>query len=66
MRSYKVVARSIPIVYTQEGDHDPNGMAFVLEPVDKLLRWAKERWYDNDQLLPRLHVRRQIVIEQHS
>ncbi len=60
-RTYKVVALSIPIVYTLEGDHDPNGMAYALGPVAELLNWAKDRWYDQDALLPRLHVRRQRV-----
>ncbi|MDB5690206.1 MAG: uncharacterized protein JWL91_2082, partial [Sphingomonas bacterium] len=58
-RRYHVVARSIPIVYTAEGDHDPNGMAFLPKAIDTLLLWARARWYDADQLLPRLHVRRQ-------
>jgi manganese oxidase len=58
-RSYHVVAFSIPIVYTLEGDHDPNGMAYVLKPIEKLLHWAKDRWHDGDRLLPRLHTRRQ-------
>jgi manganese oxidase len=58
-RSYHVVAYSIPIVYTLEGDHDPNGMAFVLEPVRTLLQWAKDRWNDSDRLLLRLHTHRQ-------
>lgn len=58
-RSYSVVAMSVPIVYTKEGDHDPNGMAYVLRPVEVLLKWAKQRWYDGDALLARLHFRRQ-------
>lgn len=58
-RSYHVVAYSIPIVYTLEGDHDPNGMAYVLAPVKVLLDWAKARWNDQDRLLLRLHTRRQ-------
>jgi manganese oxidase len=58
-RKYEVVAYSIPIVYTAEGDHDPNGMAFVLGPIAKLLDWAKARWFDFDELLPRLHHKRQ-------
>lgn len=65
-RAYHVVAYSIPIVYTQEGDHDPNGMAYVLKPVQVLLKWAKERWNDNDRLLPNLnfrHQRAQLVVD---
>lgn len=58
-RAYHVVAFSMPIVYTLEGDHDPNGMAYVLQPITELLRWAKDRWNDGDRLLPRLHFRRQ-------
>jgi len=60
-RRYHVVAFSMPIVYTLEGDHDPNGMAYILKPIATLLKWAKERWNDGDRLLPRLHVRRQRV-----
>ena len=58
-RTFDIVACSIPIVYTAEGDHDPHGMAFVLGPVAKLLDWAKARWFDFDELLPRLHHKRQ-------
>jgi manganese oxidase len=58
-RAYHVVAFSMPIVYTLEGDHDPNGLAYVLQPISELLRWAKDRWNDSDRLLPRLHFRRQ-------
>jgi manganese oxidase len=58
-RNYHVVAMSLPIVYTLEGDHDPDGMAFVLKPVSHLLQWAKERWDHNNKLLPRLHHKRQ-------
>jgi manganese oxidase len=58
-REYQIVTFSIPIVYTLEGDHDPNGMAYVLKPIATLLQWAKERWNDGDRLLPRLHTRRQ-------
>jgi manganese oxidase len=58
-RSYHVVAFSIPVVYTLEGDHDPNGMAYVLQPITRLLQWAKDRWNDGDRLLSRLHTRRQ-------
>ncbi len=58
-RQYHVIAFSMPIVYTLDGDHDPNGMAYVLKPVSILLQWAKERWQDDDRLLPRLHTRRQ-------
>ena len=55
----QVVAMSMPIVYTLEGDHDPNGMAYVLKPVHQLLTWAKACWKADDELLPRLHMRRQ-------
>jgi hypothetical protein len=58
-RRYHVVARSIPIVYTLEGDHDPNGMTFVPKQVDTLLLWARQRWEDYESLLLRLHVSRQ-------
>jgi manganese oxidase len=60
-RHYHVVAFSMPIVYTLEGDHDPNGLVYVLEPIRELLQWAKDRWNDNDRLLPHLHFRRQRV-----
>ncbi|MCI0754880.1 multicopper oxidase domain-containing protein, partial [Teichococcus vastitatis] len=58
-RRYHVVARSVPIVYTLEGDHDPNGMVFAPKQLDTLLLWARDRWYDSDELLPRLHTTRQ-------
>lgn len=60
-RSFKVVACSIPIVYTLEGDHDPNGMVYTLEPIKTLLDWAKDRWQDDDERLPKLHIKRQRI-----
>ena len=57
--AYHVVAMSMPIVYTREGDHDPNGLLFTLKAHEPLLRWARDRWEDHDEFLPRLHERRQ-------
>lgn len=66
---FEVVAFSIPVVYTKEGDHDPNGMVFAPAAVLPLLRWCKAQWYATTahdpfpeagpQTLPRLHHRRQ-------
>lgn len=75
-RSFEIAAYSIPVVFTNEGDHDPNGMVFVPKAVVPLLDWCKRLWY-KDELkglpvdqgnasLPRLHHRRQraqIVID---
>ena len=58
-RTYHVVAMSMPIVYTLEGDYDGNGMLFALKPISKLLDWAKKRWYSDSKLLPNLHWKRQ-------
>lgn len=60
-RHYDVVAMSMPIVYTLEGDHDPDGLLYTLRPISILLKWARDRWHDNDELLPRLHMKRQRV-----
>ena len=60
-RSYDVVALSFPIVYTKDGDHDPNGMLFALQAYRPLLEFAKQQWDADDQLLPRLHRRRQLI-----
>ena len=51
----------MPIVYTREGDHDPNGLLFTLKAHEPLLRWARDRWEDHDEFLPRLHQRRQRI-----
>ena len=59
--AYHVVAMSMPIVYTREGDHDPNGLLFTLKAHEPLLRWARDRWEDHDEFLPRLHQRRQRI-----
>ena len=59
--AYHVVALSMPIVYTREGDHDPNGLLFTLKAHEPLLRWARDRWEDHDGFLPRLHQRRQRI-----
>ena len=60
-RTYNVVALSLPIVYTKDGDHDPNGMLFTLQAYRPLLRFASEQWDADDKLLPRLHRRRQLI-----
>jgi hypothetical protein len=59
--TYDVVAVSFPIVYTSDGDHDPNGLLYTLRCYLPLLDWARARWDDGDQLLPRLHERRQHI-----
>lgn len=66
MRTYHVAAMSMPIVYTSDGDHDPNGMLFCLQAHRPLLQWARERWEADDRLLPRLHhvrQRAQLVVD---
>lgn len=60
-RSYDVVAMSFPIVYTLEGDHDPNGMLYTLRAYEGLLQWVKEQWESHDEYLPRLHRRMQLM-----
>lgn len=69
LRSYEIAAFAIPVVYTKEGDHDPNGMVFLPKAVAPLLQWCKALWYadlakaspvdQGNQTLPRLHHRRQ-------
>ncbi|WP_104103245.1 multicopper oxidase domain-containing protein [Arthrobacter sp. 08Y14] len=60
-RTYNVVAMSLPIVYTKDGDHDPNGMLFTLQKYKPLLQFFSEQWEKDDNLLPRLHRRRQLI-----
>ncbi len=55
----RIVAMSVPIVYTLEGDHDPNGLLFAPLPHVPLLHWVREQWDHGDRRLPRLHERRQ-------
>ncbi len=52
---YDVVALSMPVVYNPDGDHDRNGMLYTLRAYRPLLRWARDRWEDDDEYLPRLH-----------
>lgn len=59
MTTYHVVATSMPIVYTREGDHDPNGMLFAPAAHVPLLDWVRELWELGDERLPRLYTRRQ-------
>lgn len=59
LREYDVVACSIPVVYTPEGDYDPNGMVFVPAAVEPLLTWCRHYWEEGAERLPRLHHRRQ-------
>ncbi|WP_377295176.1 multicopper oxidase domain-containing protein [Rhizobium sp. SG2393] len=52
-REYDIVAFSIPVVYTPEGDHDPNGMVFVHSAVVPLLEWCKSLWYETRYSRPK-------------
>lgn len=57
--SYHVVALEIPVVYTPEGDHDPNGLIFAPKPHQPLLEWFRDQWEHGNDRLPGLHERRQ-------
>ena len=59
MAHYDVVAMSMPIVYTLDGDHDPNGMLFAPKAHQPLLAWVREQWEFGGERLPRLHLKRQ-------
>lgn len=56
---YHVAAMSMPMVYTLDGDHDRDGLLFALDAHRPLLEWAKARWEEDGERLPRLHFRRQ-------
>ena len=60
-RDYDVVALSFPIVYSLDGDHDPNGMLYTLRAYVPLLDWARDRWEQHGEYLPRMHRRRQLM-----
>ena len=45
IRSYNVVALSIPIVYNKEGDHDPNGLMYALEANVPILKNLKAHFF---------------------
>ncbi|MCM3487618.1 hypothetical protein, partial [Kocuria rosea] len=60
-RTYDVVAMSFPIVYSPETDYDPNGLLYTLRVYQPLLEWAKQRWEDNDEYLPKLLRRSQLM-----
>ncbi|MFV0259241.1 MAG: multicopper oxidase domain-containing protein [Acidimicrobiales bacterium] len=44
-----VVALSMPIVYTNDGDHDRDGLLFAPACHVPLLRWARDRFEDEDE-----------------
>lgn len=54
-----VIALEMPIVYTLDGDHDPDGMVLAPKAHEPLLRWARARFEDDDRRLPTLHRKRQ-------
>jgi len=58
---YDVVALSVPIVYSLDGDHDPDGLMFALARHAGMLEWLDERWHEHDDHLPDLHRRRQLI-----
>ena len=57
--TYDVVALQFPIVYSNDGDHDPDGLLYTLRAYVPLLDWARARWDDDDRFLPRMHERAQ-------
>ncbi|GLY99071.1 hypothetical protein [Actinoplanes sp. NBRC 103695] len=57
--TYDVVALEFPVVYTIDGDHDPSGLLYTLRAYLPLLEFARARWEDDDQFLPRTHERAQ-------
>jgi FtsP/CotA-like multicopper oxidase with cupredoxin domain len=57
--TYDVVALEFPIVYTADGDHDPSGFLYTLRTYLPLLEFARARWTDDDEFLPRMHERAQ-------
>jgi manganese oxidase len=61
MISYDVLALQVPIVYTIDGDHDPDGLLYTLRAYAPMLRWLRDRWDDDDGALPKLHRRRQVA-----
>ncbi|MEV7650236.1 multicopper oxidase domain-containing protein [Kocuria marina] len=60
-RSYDVVAMSFPIVYSLEGDHDPNGLLYTLRTYVPLLKWVKHQRERNGRYLTTLHRRTQLM-----
>ncbi|MDN5914180.1 MAG: multicopper oxidase domain-containing protein [Pseudonocardia sp.] len=59
---YDVVAISVPIVYTGDGDHDPNGLMFAPRAHKPLLQWIRESLDDRGrsrEKLADMHERRQ-------
>ena len=38
IREYDIEAISLPIVYNQYGDHDPNGLLYVLVKIPQRIR----------------------------
>jgi hypothetical protein len=58
---YDVIALSFPTVYTIDGDHDPDGLLYTLAAYRPLLDWARDRWEDDDEYLPTLHEKRQLI-----
>jgi len=45
IRSYDVVALSVPIVFNKEGDHDPNGLMYALEANVPVLKNLKAHFF---------------------
>lgn len=45
IRSFTIEAIELPIVYNQYGDHDPNGLLYVLaEDADRIIKKARQNF----------------------
>lgn len=60
-RTYHVVAMSFPIVYSLEGDHDPNGLLYTLRVYQPLLEWVRQQREKNGEYLTRMHRKTQLM-----
>ena len=52
VRTFDIEAISIPIVYNKFGDHDPNGMLYVLKKNSERIRRKAQENYEMDPPQP--------------
>lgn len=58
VRTFDIEAISVPIVYNKYGDHDPNGMLYVLRKDSERIQRKAEEYFEMDPPQPYREVSR--------
>lgn len=61
VRTFDIEAISVPIVYNKYGDHDPNGMLYVLRKDSEHIQRKAEEYFEMDPPQPYREVQPLVI-----